>query len=67
MYNKNYKKIRKRNNRNIIQVTSNEAKIIANIIEKGSSISKALKVVNKYCYILNEEESTISNVTSLLR
>ena len=66
MYNTNGKKMRERNNKNIMQVTSNEAQIVANIIEKGGSIPQALKVVNKYCYAMNEEEFNISNVTGLL-
>ena len=50
----------------MMQVTSNEVQIATDIMEKGSSILQALKVVSKYCRVMNKEELNISNATSLL-
>ena len=50
----------------MIQVTSNEVQIVADIMKKGGSILQSLKVVNRYCRAMNKEEFTISNITGLL-
>ena len=50
----------------MMQVTNNKAQIIADIIEKGSSILWALKIISEYCHTINEEEFNIPNITGLL-